>query len=134
MHLKSYQEQNGKATMFVDDTDKKKEVKDAITLLGVQEQVDNVKNALTGLLTAIDTRYDKSLSEKSDAKTKMLRQKFYDDLDGMYRYIESMSRLDENGELAQIGRKINEITEKLELSIKMRGKQKDKDADQAQDD
>ena len=127
LHLKSYQEQNGKAVMFVDDCDNKIEVKDAITLLGVQEQADNVKNALAGLLTAIDTRYDKSLSEKSDAETRMLRQKFYDDLDGMYRYIESMSRLDENGELAQIGKKINEITDKLELSIKLRNKQKNEE-------
>ena len=120
LHQEGYQAQIAKAQMFLNDCDTLEEAKKAILDSGAKEYLDNVKDALTALVEAITNRKNKSVSEKRDVDTKELRVIVYQALDKIFKYIEVMADITPEASLSEMGKKINESIQKLEISQKLR--------------
>ncbi|MGZ2370686.1 DUF6261 family protein [Ancylomarina sp. YFZ004] len=130
LHNEGYPVQNASARMFLSDCMNKEEAKAAIKTLAIQENIDQIESALNILVSAIETRKSKFVSEKRDDNTKFLRQKLSVSLDSMFMYLVSMSALEPGGELDKIIKEINESIQKLEISIKMRTTHKTEETEQ----
>ncbi|BAX82530.1 DUF6261 family protein [Labilibaculum antarcticum] len=124
LHQESWQEQNAKGKMFLADCETIPEAKAAIEKLGIKEIVDNVRVAMEALIESIDERSDKNADQKRENDTKLFRNNLAESLDGMFKYMESMSSISAGGDLDSIIKKINESILKLEMSQKMRGSRK----------
>ena len=120
LHSESYQEQNAKAKMFLTDCESIVEVKEAIVTMGIQEFINNLKNALDEITLNIANRKSKSSKQMNDKDTKMLRQKLDMALDGMFKYMESMSGLVEDSPFVEMIKNINVSIQKIEVIHKTR--------------
>ncbi|MDQ1770539.1 hypothetical protein GQR60_02715 [Labilibaculum sp. A4] len=124
LHQESLQEQNAKAKMFLADCENVEEAKLAIQQLGIKDIVDNVQIALDALVLILDERNSKNADQKRENDTKLFRKELTESLDGMFKYMESMSGLVSGGELDTMIKKVNESILKLEMSQNMRGRRK----------
>lgn len=134
MHTESYQEQNAKAKMFLADCESIDEVKEAILTMGIQEFISNVQDALNMITLNIGNRKSKSSKQISNNDTKMLRQKLDLALDGMFKYMESMSGLVVDSPFDVMIKNINESIQKIETIHKTRDSRNTEEASEPLED